>query len=103
MPSLLFDSLERPFLANQRTFGWALISVRFTPDTVAKLFPDHWDAILNRAVVPLGKNDSWSRRFRFYRCAKVVVVRVLQQYPLVSGRTAASWRTAEFSQKEPLQ
>lgn len=64
-----------------------MIHVRFTPDTVAKLFSDHWDAILIRAVVPLGKNDSWPRRFRFYRCAEVVIVRVLQQYPPESGHS----------------
>ena len=36
----------------------APLEVPFQADTVAKPFSGHWDAILIRAVVPLGKNDS---------------------------------------------
>jgi hypothetical protein len=59
-------------------------NVRLPYDTVARLLSDHWGAILIRSAAPLGKNDSWQKRFCFNHCVEMVAFRVLQHYPAIS-------------------
>jgi hypothetical protein len=56
-------------------------------NSVAKLFLGQSNARLIRVAILPGKNDSLKSRSRFFRCAKVVAIRVLQQYPFDSGNS----------------
>jgi len=55
-------------------------------NSVAKLFLGQSNARLIRVAILPGKNDSLKSRSRFFRCAKVVAIRVLQQYRGYSPR-----------------